>query len=142
MSRRILIPTLLLLCAVAWVFPAFAAGDQPAFPLSGTTWRVTAIGGSPVHGRAPTLTINGDKVSGSGGCNRYFSGVELGQENAIRFGTIASTMMACEGVVGAQETAYFKALSEATSYHLKNDYLVLLDGKFNKLVEFSAERKH
>ena len=47
--------------------------------------------------------------------------------------------MACEGVEGVQETAYFKALSSAASYHLNNDYLVLLDSKFNKLVEFSAE---
>jgi len=92
-----------------------------------------------VKGRAPTLTINGDRASGSGGCNRYFSSVELGKENAIHFGTVASTRMACQGVEGVQETAYFKALFSVTSYHLNNDYLVLIDSKFNKLVEFSAK---
>lgn len=142
-NRFLQIPVYLLLFVVGCLVLAFASAEQPAFPLCGTTWRATAIGGNPVKGRAPTLTINeeinGGRVSGSGGCNRYFSGVELGKENAIHFGAVASTRMACEGVEGVQESAYFKALSSASSYHLNNDYLVLLDSKFNKLVEFSAE---
>jgi heat shock protein HslJ len=121
------------------LLPAFASGEQPPLPLCKTIWRSTTIEGNLVKGRAPTLTINGDRASGSGGCNRYFSSVELGKENAIHFGTVASTRMACQGVEGVQETAYFKALFSVTSYHLNNDYLVLIDSKFNKLVEFSAK---
>lgn len=141
MNRRLLIPLLLLLGVFAWVFPAFAFDDPTEVALSGKSWRATTIGGNPVQGRPPTLTINGDKVSGSGGCNRYFAAVDLGKEHSIRFGAIGSTRMACEGVEGDQEAAFFKALSSATSYHLNNDYLVLLDAKFNKLVEFSADPK-
>lgn len=142
MNRLLQITVYLLLFVVGCLVPAFASAEQTAFPLCGTTWRVTSIEGNQVTGRAPTLTIsgeiNGHRASGSGGCNRYFSGVDLGKEHAIRFGAVASTRMACEGVEGVQETAYFKALASAASYHLNNDYLVLLDGKFNKLVEFSA----
>ena len=149
MNRLLQIPVCLLLFVAGCLVPAPASAEQTAFPLCGTTWRATAIEGNAVKGRAPTLTIHeeinegirGHRVSGSGGCNRYFSGVELGKEHAIHFGAVASTRMACEGLEGAQETAYFKALASAASYHLNNDYLVLLDSKFNKLVEFSAESR-
>ena len=93
-----------------------------------------------VKGRAPVLTIDGESASGSGGCNRYFSGVELGKENAIQCGIFASTRMACESAEGAQETVFFGPfLRHRVSYHLNN--LVLLDSKFNKLVVFSAESR-
>ena len=128
--------SLFLCAAVCCVYSsAVARGEQPVIPLPATTWVATCIEGNLLKGRPPVLTITGDRASGSGGCNRYSASVELGKENRIRFGPVAST-----GTEGTQGPAYFKALASAVSYHLTRGYLVLLDSRFNKLVEFSAKQ--
>lgn len=122
---------------------SFAASPAATetYPLCGTAWVVTQIEGYPVSGRAPTLLIIGKKASGfGGGANRYSCNIELGKKNALHFGTIASTRMACEGTARKQETDFFRGLAATASYHLNNDYLVLLDSHFNKLLEFAPRR--
>jgi putative lipoprotein len=51
------------------------AADEPTAPgLAGTTWRAETIMGRPViDSAASTITFEADgRVSGRGGCNRYF----------------------------------------------------------------------
>jgi len=57
-------------------------------------------------------------VSGSGGCNNYFTGYTASEDGTLTIdGPIGSTMMACE-VGGGQETAYFGALETVTNWTL------------------------
>ena len=133
--------SLFLCAAICYIYSApFARGEQPGITLPATTWVATCIEGNLVKGRPPILTITGDRASGNGGCNRYSASVELGKDDKIRFGPVASTRMACTGADGTQEPAYFKALASAVSYHITRGYLVLLDSQFNKVVEFSAKQ--
>jgi heat shock protein HslJ len=108
--------------------------------LQNTEWVATRINGDAVQGNAPTLTIEQDRAgfraSGSSGCNRYTGKATLADNNRLQFDPTASTRMACHGNADRQETAYFKALSIVTSYHLNQGDLILLDKDFNKVVEF------
>ncbi len=125
------------------------AGSPPASPapeLRGTTWKVTLY-------RAPAAFTNprpdgpvtlrfepGGTVSGSSGCNHYRTDfvVEgahtdpadgLGryeQGQAIRFGSISVTEIACENQsVMEQETEYLPLLSRVRRWVIDDDKLIL-----------------
>ncbi|MFZ9616493.1 MAG: META domain-containing protein, partial [Fluviibacter sp.] len=110
-------------------------------PLNGTDWVTIRINGDRVSSNAPTLTINGNKAFGNSSCNRYTGAVTLGNKDAMQFGPVASTRMACPGNVDQQEAAYFKALQSVTAYHLNNGSLILLDAEYNKVLEFVAKKQ-
>jgi hypothetical protein len=68
------------------------AADEPATPaLAGTTWRAETITGRPVlDSAASTITFEADgRVSGQGGCDRYFgtSTIAGEQRTNIQFNT-------------------------------------------------------
>jgi heat shock protein HslJ len=90
-----------------------------------------------IKGNKPTLVIEAAKITGNGGCNRYFGEVML-DRTVGNFSTknIGSTKMACENM--NEETNYFSMLGAATKYvvtgttlELYKDNLLLM--KFNKL---------
>lgn len=110
--------------------------------LTQTLWVAIRINGDRVTGTPPTLAIEEDRTgfraSGSSGCNRYTGQVSLGAKDAIKFGPVASTRMACPGNADPQEAAYFKALASVTAYHLNSGSLILLDAQYNKILEYTA----
>ena len=60
-------------------------------------------------------------VSGSGGCNNFFTGYESTDDGELTIeGPIGSTMMFCEGVMDA-ETAYLAALETVTGWNINED---------------------
>lgn len=63
------------------------------------------------------------RVSGSGGCNRYFGSYSL-DGGSIRFGPLASTLMYCEGTM-VVEQAFFKALDLVRGICADGDALCL-----------------
>lgn len=129
---------LLIAVAIAGIGSLIAADSMATEPISlcGTTWVVTHLNGDPVLSHAPTLLLEGERASGRGGCNRYTATIELGKKGSLHFGPIAATRMACLGDSGKREEEFFRGLAATSSYHLNRDYLVLLDGHFNKLIEF------
>ncbi|MPY67659.1 META domain-containing protein [Deinococcus sp. SDU3-2] len=66
---------------------------------------------TPVAGSVPSLTLAGNRVSGSAGCNRLTGGVEV-QGSRITFGPLATTRMACAPAVNAQEAAFLRFLTQ------------------------------
>lgn len=107
----------------AWI-ACLALGCTPASDnanggLVNTTWTVTTINGVAVRPVArPTMTFAQDgTVGGSASCNQY-SGPFRTDGDRIAFGDIASTMMMCEGEVGAQEAAFLGALRAAQTWRL------------------------
>ena len=113
-----------------------------AKPLTGTEWSLdgfeergkkatsdTAL----VAGTTITLTIGADgRASGSAGVNRYFGKAEVGQDDRITFGRMASTRRGGPPEAMAQERTYLKQLSEASNWAVDGDRLVLSgkDGSF------------
>ena len=86
-------------------------------------WKVKYLNGKKPPGKIsadkiPTLhfDFSENKISGSGGCNSFFSSFKLNATN-IEFGPIASTKIAClEDEVSQFENLYFKTLSNITEW--------------------------
>ena len=96
---------------------------------SGGDWTLTEIAGRPAPmgeaGRPATLRFDSDsaRVSGFGGCNRYFGSYTM-ELTALRFGSLGMTKMACvEGMALEQQLA--TALDSTRSYKLSANTLVL-----------------
>jgi uncharacterized lipoprotein YbaY/heat shock protein HslJ/uncharacterized lipoprotein NlpE involved in copper resistance len=67
------------------------------------------------------------RVTGSGGCNRISGSFEAGPRDALRFGRVTSTMMACAGM--ETERAFLRALADTRRYRVAARTLELLDAR-------------
>ncbi|MGL5737034.1 MAG: META domain-containing protein, partial [Beijerinckiaceae bacterium] len=122
------------------LLPPFAPAAQAQTPpaLVGA-WRAEDIGGGGVMDRLQSvLQLDADgTVSGSGGCN-HMTGRAVIKDNAISFGQIASTKMACTPAAMAQERKFFDALAAVKFWRIDaaRQKLFLLDGQKNPLIVF------
>ena len=103
---------------------AACASSAPDAPLSNTRWQAQSIEGAPVAYRTPTIEFAGDRISGTGGCNRYFGGYAV-TGDGISFSGVGATEMACEPVVMMQEAAFHTALGDARRYRREGETLIL-----------------
>ena len=90
----------------------------------GQQWVLQAYGrigseGETILKTEITLQFMTDRVSGSGGCNRYFSSYQE-EDGKLSMGPVASTRMFCAIPDGTmqQEQEYFKALQAVTEYDI------------------------
>jgi heat shock protein HslJ len=106
-------------------------------------WLAEDINGGGVIDRLQTtLELGGDgKVTGMGGCNRY-TGKAILKDDAITFGPMASTRMACSPAIMDQETRFHAALETVRSWHVARGKLFLRDQSGHVVLRFSARDKH
>ena len=123
--------SLALLSADDSVLLTFAAGLAS---LAGTSWQATGVNNgqeafvSPDGIEMATLSFDSEgQVSGSGGCNTFSGDYTTTDPDGLTFGTLASTMMACEDAVMQVEQQYLTALANVTTYQLEADQLTLRD---------------
>ncbi len=98
-----------------------ACGGENASTLDGTSWTYFAydIGDGVVQklpNTSPTLSFEGDVVSGSDGCNDFTGSYEISSGNMIEIGPLASTQKACEADVMAQADVIMSILADAFLY--------------------------
>jgi len=117
-------------CASA-LAAAACASTAPHGDLSGTGWVVESIAGEAVSG--PTIEFVEDRVSGTGGCNRFFGGYQV-EGDRLTFSAVGSTRMACEEGIMRRETEFFAVLSQAQHYRRDGDRLVIRDNGERELV--------
>lgn len=105
-----------------------STGDASGVSLAGTEWRILELNGKDADPEVTsTLAFGaGGAVNGNGGCNTFRGDVEI-EGSTMKFGQLASTMMACEGAKSTQEALFHAALSQTTSYSVQNGELALLD---------------
>jgi putative lipoprotein len=105
-----------------------AGPDTPSKFLFGTTWFVQQIDADDIiDGVGPLLVIrSAGHVAGSGGCNS-FSGPVTIKGDAITFGALATTEMACTPALMNQEQKFFDALAATRLYRTRGPYLMLYD---------------
>ena len=100
--------------------------DEPV-SLGETTWTAVEVAGAPVdeHG-APTLVfdLEESRVAGSGGLNRLMGTLSL-TEDALRFGPLATTLMAGPEDAMERERVFLDALARVTAYELDGRSLLL-----------------
>jgi heat shock protein HslJ len=114
---------------------AGGSNDDP----TGRTWQLTELdGAAPLEGTIIDLTIDGEQLSGSAGCNRYSGTAQVDTDaSTMTLGpNLASTMMACEEPIMEQEQRYLDALVRVTAYEMASDTLTLLDAEGVALVSF------
>jgi heat shock protein HslJ len=88
------------------------------------SWRLVSMG-EPASPAVPpkdtelTVDFAGDRISGSGGCNR-FTGSYQTSGDQLSISTLASTRKACEAAVMNQEMKYLAALQGAQRYEVND----------------------
>lgn len=83
----------------------------PVASLAGTNWKIVAVDGRPaIEKPEAVLRFTETGVSGSTGCNR-FSGSFTAAEQAITFGPLGLTRMACAEPAMAQENVVMAVLN-------------------------------
>lgn len=120
-----------------------ARGGVSDAPLRNTYWKLVRLDGQPVtvgaRQREPHLILSGqgERVSGSGGCNRLMGAYTLDGEK-LGFARLASTMMACLGDGMAQEQRFLQALARVAGYSIRGEQLVMLDAAGQPVASFEA----
>ncbi|MFG6176947.1 META domain-containing protein [Halomonas sp. THAF12] len=100
-------------------------GETLSGPVVGPRWNLLLVGTSDRLDlpTTPHFEISPDgRVNGHDGCNRFTGSVELGPDNRIEFGQLASTMMACPHMDEAGQVTAM--LDTAYRYLIDHDRLV------------------
>jgi heat shock protein HslJ len=109
---------------IAWAAAALVIGCAAEAPtptlaldeLPGTGWRLVTLEDhngtlDALDVAEITLAFTAQKgLVGSGGCNRYFGGIEVSDEGVLSIGPLGSTQMACGDVPMGREYRYLRAL--------------------------------
>lgn len=104
--------------------------------LDGTKWlRMDDENANP-HGA--TLEFENGRASGYTGCNRWTADVTESGE-ALRFGMVAVTEMACASPMQMDTERNFLSVVERTRYaHFDQESLVLMDAQQNQIAQFNS----
>jgi heat shock protein HslJ len=102
---------------------------EPDLALDGTKWKLTTVvtGESASHQAGfekVWLTLNGERVTGSTGCNE-FQGVVARATGKVTFGELATTRRACAGDAATVETLVLKGLKGDLTYQIDGSTLQL-----------------
>ncbi len=106
---------------------------ESAVRLTSQNWRLTSIEDEngvekPVNTRNINLHFDTEenKVNGNAGCNRFFGGFEIKDDN-IRFLEIGSTRMSCpDAAVNRTEAIYLGTLRQVIRYQFVDEKLRLI----------------
>lgn len=107
--------------------PASTSAPAPRPPQE-VHWNLVELDGAPVHASTLEsqpyiyLQAQGDKVSGSGGCNRLFGSYDL-NGNSLEFHSVAATQMACPGSSMDNEARFFEVLKLVTNFQIADNVL-------------------
>lgn len=105
--------------------------DNTPLALDGSAWVLSAASGGPLEKAAGvgevTLAFGPERVSGSGGCNRYQADYTL-SGNALTLGPVGATKRGCMDERGEIERNWFAVLGGPLTVSRAGDQLVLRDG--------------
>lgn len=101
-------------------------GIEGVDDLVNTEWLLEDLGGQGVVDRVQSTVRFGEdgRITGSGGCNRYFAGIEQ-EGDRLSVGVVGSTRMLCPPAVMDQEGRFFQALEAAEAIRLEGPYLYI-----------------
>ena len=109
--------------------------------LENTSWKLTDISGEKIitkniNGKETgiiTLDIAGDRISGSGGVNKYFGSYTV-DDGIIKMSNVGSTkMMGPEDLMKVEEK-YFSILQDITNVELKDENTLILKTDSDTLI--------
>lgn len=102
-----------------------ACAPVPA-ALEPSDWQVTRLDGRALSADdRVTMQFAEGRVAGVSGCNRYTGPLMMGEDNAIGFGLLATTRMACPGEAAQIEAAFLHQMGRIDAYRIERGALVL-----------------
>jgi len=111
------------------VNPSRITGTLSLADLAGTEWVLKRLDMNKPLAAHPeiTLVLEGDRISGKSGCNRYTATVKEGRDlpGDLHISGIGGTRMTCPEEVMNLETRYLEALGEASRYSFMSGKLAL-----------------
>lgn len=111
----------LLVIALIVISCGAISGGKKQASLVNTKWTLVD---KSISSKIPTLSVEANRITGSGGCNKYFSDLVLNAENGnFVVGNVGSTKMACDDMMTEQN--YFNLLQQVNKYQVKEGYLEL-----------------
>ena len=120
---------------------------EPVSPSPGVEGRWDLVSYGPAGSEATVLTdspifidfTSDGKISGSGGCNRYFGGWGIleGTKDTIRIWRTGSTKMACPEPIMTQEYRFLEELSRVSRYATEGKELRLYYDEGRGVLRFS-----
>ncbi len=112
--------------------------------LTGSNWLAEDIAGRGVMDKLQsTLMFQADdRVSGTGGCNRFFGEVSIVADD-ITIGPLGGTRMACEPAIMEQEQRFLETLERASVVRLdeKQKQLSMDDAGGREILRFKRLKK-
>lgn len=107
-----------------------AACQTQNISLFETEWKLKTIHGKDYSTFNPPATLTfmqeENRVSGHAGCNRFFGGYTLTDDN-LSVGQLGATKMFCEDKMELEDN-YLKALEQVKRYRIKGNTLQFLGG--------------
>ena len=105
--------------------------------LVGSEWRPVQIGEQALQdsGNIFVRFEAEGRLSGHGGCNRFFGSYEI-TDDRVSVGPLGATRMACPGPVMELEMAFMSALEQAGGFTRDGTRLVLTDKQGNAAAAF------
>ncbi len=93
-------------------------GQVSSADLEGTRWVLESLTGGDPALPEPTVTlaVEGERILGSAGCNRYQGAFLNPDRTNLQVGPLMSTRMACDPLVLAQEDEYLAKLGAVDSF--------------------------
>lgn len=132
-SLRVLLPM-----AVLGLSACQSPAGDPALSIEALQgrWQLLSINGRSVapQSRAFIEFSEPPRLTGNGGCNRFFGMYRYVDRTLAIEPEVGSTKMACEATVMAQEQQLFQRLPEATRAELVDGQLRLLDSSGETLL--------
>ena len=114
------------------------ASDLTSESLDGSAWVLKALPPEDLlEELSITLAFEDGQLAGTDGCNR-FRGTYSFEDDGIRIGQLAGTMMACPDPIMQQASRFTDALQRARGGRLEDGDLLLVDEDGELLARFNA----
>src|SRR5262245_45851888 len=119
-----------------------AAGCAAPPPLSmarpSGTWVLERLEGAPDGTlQRPTITFDGEHISGFAGCNRFFGQRATDPDATTYFSGVGVTRMACAGPPMELEQVFLAGLDRTRDARVVDGRLVLFDADDHQIMRFS-----
>ena len=85
----------------------------------------------------PFIKIEGNNISGTNGCNRFFSSINSIDKNSITFSPFGETKMMCQEM--KIPDAFSLLVSSINTYLIETNTLVFLNKDGDKILTFTKD---
>lgn len=117
--------------------------ESVADQLAETSWVLQSILANDIASSTEidqeiTAVFQDGQMTGSAGCNNYFTSYET-DGMSLTLGPVGSTKMACDNARNQRETEFFIVLDSITTFNMTDNMLELMDADGNVEILFEAQ---